>query len=93
MVVKLLTEHQLEFPSFKGGCRGLSEATLVIMPHCWKSHALANIINTSMNKNCNYNNDSRNKPYLLSFQKTRPNSALDLRRQILIVSIRGDYVD
>ena len=31
MVVKLLTEHHLEFLCFKGGCRGLSESTLVKM--------------------------------------------------------------
>ena len=41
MIVKLLTEHHLEFLSLKGGCRGLSESTHVKMPHCWKSHALA----------------------------------------------------
>ena len=38
MSVKLLTEHHLEFLSLKGGCTGLSESTLVKMPHCWKSH-------------------------------------------------------
>ena len=31
MIVKLLTEHQLEFLSLKGGCRGSSESTLVKM--------------------------------------------------------------
>ena len=31
MVVKLMTEHHLEFLSLKGGCRGLSESTLVKM--------------------------------------------------------------
>ena len=41
MIVKLLTEHHLEFLSLKGGCRGSSESTLVKTPHCWKSHALA----------------------------------------------------
>ena len=41
MIVKLLTEHNLEFLSLKGGCRGSSESTHVKMPHCWKSHALA----------------------------------------------------
>ena len=41
MIVKLLTEHHLEFLSLKEGCRGLSKSTLVEMPHCWKSHALA----------------------------------------------------
>ena len=29
MIVKLLTEHHLEFLSLKGGCRGPSESTLV----------------------------------------------------------------
>ena len=43
MIVKLLTEHYLEFLSLKGGCRGLSESTHVKMPHCWKSHATAQI--------------------------------------------------
>ena len=41
MIVKLLTEHHLECLSLKGGCRGSSESTHVKMPHCWKSHALA----------------------------------------------------
>ena len=40
MIVKLLTEHHLEFLSLKGGCKGSSES-FVKMPHCWKSHALA----------------------------------------------------
>ena len=41
MIVKLLAEHNLEFLSLNGGCRGSSESTLVKIPHCWKSHALA----------------------------------------------------
>ena len=41
MIVKLLTEHHLEFLSLKGGCRGSSETTLVKMSNCWKSHAAA----------------------------------------------------
>ena len=41
MIVKLLTEHHLEFLSLKGGCIGSSESTHAKMPHCWKSHALA----------------------------------------------------
>ena len=47
MSVKLLTEHHLEFLSLRGGCRGLSESTLVIISNCWKSHsaALNNILN------------------------------------------------
>ena len=34
MIVKLLTEHRLEFVSLKGGYTGSSESTLVKMPHC-----------------------------------------------------------
>ena len=41
MTVQLLTEHHLEFLSLKGGCTGSSESTLVKMPHCWKSHVVA----------------------------------------------------
>ena len=44
MIVKLLTEHYLEFLNLKGGCRGSPESTYLKMPHCWKSHALAYII-------------------------------------------------
>ena len=43
MSVKLLTEHNLEFLSLKGDCTGLSESTLVKIPHCWKSHVTAHI--------------------------------------------------
>ena len=42
--VKLLTEHHLEYLSLKGGCTGLSEYTLVKMPHCWKSHVTAHMV-------------------------------------------------
>ena len=38
MTVKLPTKHHLEFLCLKGGCTGLSESTLVKMPHYWKSH-------------------------------------------------------
>ena len=41
MIVKLLTEHHLEFRRLKGGCRGSSESTLVKMSNCLKSHAAA----------------------------------------------------
>ena len=44
MVVKLLTEHHLEFLSLKGGCRGSSESTHVKMSNCWKSHAAAQLL-------------------------------------------------
>ena len=41
---KLLIEHLLEFLSLNGGCTGSSESTLVKMPHCWKSHVMAQIM-------------------------------------------------
>ena len=47
MIVKLLTEHHLEFLSLKGGCSGSSESTHVKMPHCSKAHATAQMSVTS----------------------------------------------
>ena len=44
MIVKLLTEHHLEFLSLRGGCRGSSGSTLVKMSNCWKSRAAAHIL-------------------------------------------------
>ena len=54
MIVKLLTEHHLEFLRLKGGCRGSSESTHVKMPHCWKSHTLAQmeVILLTVTKQC-----------------------------------------
>ena len=45
MIVKLLTEHHLEFLILKGGCTGSSESTLVKMSNCRKSYVLAHIPN------------------------------------------------
>ena len=45
MIVKLLTEHHLEFLSLKGSYTGSSEFKLVKTPQCWKSHVTAQIIN------------------------------------------------
>ena len=47
MIVKLLTEHQFEFLSLKGGCRGSSESTLIKLSNCWNSHAAAHYYNMS----------------------------------------------
>ena len=46
MIVKLLTEHHLEFLSVKAGCTGSSESIHVKIPHCWKSHVSAQIMIT-----------------------------------------------
>ena len=43
MIVKLLSEHHLEFLSLKVCCRGSFKSTLVKMSNCWKSHAAAHI--------------------------------------------------
>ena len=43
MIVKLLTEHHLEFLSLKGGFSGPSESTPVKLSNFWKSHAAAHI--------------------------------------------------
>ena len=43
MSVKLLTELNLKFLSLKGGCTGSPESTLVKMPHCLKSRAMAQL--------------------------------------------------
>ena len=45
MIVKLLTEHHLEFLSLEGSCTGSCESTHVKMHDCWKSHALAHLQN------------------------------------------------
>ena len=60
MSVKLLSEYHLEFLSLKGGCRGSSESTHVRMPHCWKSHATAQMC-TSRWK-LNIGNDANKMP-------------------------------
>ena len=52
MIAKVQTEHHLVFLSLKGGCTGSSESTLVKMLHCWKSHALAQIVYKAVIKRC-----------------------------------------
>ena len=44
IIVKLLTEHHLDFLNLQGGCTGSSKSTHVKVSHCWKSHALAQIV-------------------------------------------------
>ena len=43
MNIKLLNEHNLEPPSLKEGYTGSPESIHVKMPHCWKSHVMAQI--------------------------------------------------
>ena len=50
MIVKLLTQHHLEFLSLKGGCRDSSESTLDKMSNCWKFRAAAQLCLLSDNR-------------------------------------------
>ena len=63
MIVKLLTEHHLEFLCLKGGCRGSSESTLVKMSYCWKSHAAAHnkILSNAIEIGCAHTQCVNNK--------------------------------
>ena len=49
VTVKQLRGHHLEFLSFKGGCTGSSESTVVKMPNCWKSHITAHMLKENSN--------------------------------------------
>ena len=44
MSAKLLTEHNLEFLSLKGGCTGSFESTHDILAQCWKLHVAAQLM-------------------------------------------------
>ena len=57
MIVKLLTEHHLEFLSLKEGCRGSPESTLAKMSNCWKSHVTAHLFFVFFNSFQSYNVD------------------------------------
>ena len=62
MIVRLLTEHHLEFLSLTGDCRGSSESTLVKMSNCWKSHAAAHIVLIAQASNHGLLKDQHNLP-------------------------------
>ena len=65
MSVKLLTEHHLEFLSLNGGCTGLSESTLVKMPHCWKSHVAAQTKKMEIDEDGDQDDEGDNVEYSL----------------------------
>ena len=54
MTLRQLTEHHLEFLSLKGGCTGYSESTLVKIPHCCKSQAMAHVCFLFFYQHCGY---------------------------------------
>ena len=51
MNIQLLTEHHLEFLSFKGVCTGSSASTLAKMPQCWKSHDMVQMFSVKTSTN------------------------------------------
>ena len=72
MTVELLTNHHLEFLSLIGGCTGSSESTLVKMPHCWKSHVVAQfplldmraeMLHVKLISKCKYTSKNKNFEY------------------------------
>ena len=82
MIVKLLTEHHLEFLSLKGSCTGSSESTLVKMPHCWKSHVAAQI-NSGCITFMSFYSDGFSKAYTVK-------SILQAGASIRIITIHRD---
>ena len=89
MTVKLLTEHHSEFQSLKGGSTVSSESTLVKMPHCWKSHVVAqlfcfylqDVIGKALEMIGSYG-DLNNKEQVVAL--------IDEVRQILLITIIED---
>ena len=67
MIVKLLTEQHSEFLSLTGGCTGSSESTLIKIPHCWKSHVVAQLLLYRIV----HQNTKGSSPPLLTFFRTR----------------------
>ena len=87
MIVKLLTEHHLEFLSLKGGCTGSSESTLVKMPHCRKSHVTAQMritIILHINKRINL----KSAPHS-SFQTFLSKSARFLKIVVILLTAKS----
>ena len=66
MIVKLLTEHHLEFLSLKGGCTVCLSLNLSKMPHCWKSHVTAHLFSAGQLADKDEEKDSFNTRMTLS---------------------------
>ena len=64
----LLTEHNLEFLSLKGGCTGSFDSIHVNLSHYWKSHVTAHIVSAcgSLTENVSAFFDSTLKPRMES---------------------------
>ena len=72
MTVKLLTEQIMGFLSLTRSCTGSSESTLVKMPHCWKSHVVAQfplldmraeMLHVKLISKCKYTSKNKNFEY------------------------------
>ena len=61
MALRVLTELCLEFLSVRGGCTGSSESTRVKLPHCWKLHVTAHLVEVITFKNSKNEFDPSNK--------------------------------
>ena len=70
MIVKLLSEHHLEFLSLKGGCRGSSESTYFKMPYCGKSHATARLQGKWMNHFYTVKEGASTSPIIVLFSNS-----------------------
>ena len=92
MSVKLLTEHDLEFLSLKGGCTGSSESTLVKMPHCWKSHVTAHLSLRSLFCHCLSGRFTQVLLYFILFFRT-DDSGMDRRFPMLQMILTDVHVE
>ena len=54
MIVKLLTEHHLEFLRLKGGCRGSSQSTLVKMSGNLMHWLIVLLFSVQLFPNCSF---------------------------------------
>ena len=91
MIVKLLTEHNLEFLSLTGGCRGSSESTLVKMLEiaCTGSY-----IGTFCRRNAEPQCFRTNFPYVSSGQQNAALSNIEQRLtyiRSLILKLRRSF--
>ena len=86
MILKLLTEHHLEFLSLKGGYRGSSESTLVKMSNC-------KLLEISCSGSyAFYLQVHRNKDMTISLKLADFGLAMDVKEQIYTVCGTPTYV-
>ena len=94
--VKLLTEQHLEFLNLKGGCTSSSESIHVKMPHCWKSHVVAqnNILANLCNRVvCLQRFFSRHSPIIYSYMKNTSEKTMCIKRLASFCATMTNSVD